>query len=155
MCVILCGLSKISQVVWTDPISYSQFSSSVIIVSHVVDSDTVFDHNSDYLVQQQFCCRRQNPKMGYFLSLTRLLGGPVVFNLNFLYFFLYFLPFFFLFSKVWQLIFLTLICTFQPKISQWQDMAQLHCYNPQPCWNKRFLISQCRNEVSLNFLIIC
>ena len=44
-------MSKISLIVWSEPVSYIQFSSSDIIVSEVLDSNIVFKYSSSYLVQ--------------------------------------------------------------------------------------------------------
>ena len=68
--VTWCDISKSSMNIWYDPSSYIQFYILATIVSQVVDSNLVFNHNYIYLVQLQFCCRRYTLKMGCFISLT-------------------------------------------------------------------------------------
>ena len=57
ICGIWCSLYDISMIVWSDAESYIQLSSSAMIVSQVVDSNIVFNHNSGYLVQLQLFYR--------------------------------------------------------------------------------------------------
>ena len=115
----------------------------------------VVNHISIYLVQLQLCCRLKNPKMGYLLSLTGVVGIPMVSNHSFSflldYFLSYLIYFFFTRSGIW--VFLTLICKFQPEIIRviGQVMAYIHCSNTDNCCNKRFVITQYRNEFSLRF----
>ena len=80
-------------IVWSEPESYLQFSSSAIIVSQVVDSNLVFNHNSSYLVQLCLCCICWTTKVWYFLFLA---GGWVV---------LCWSPMIFVHVKAWWLIF--------------------------------------------------
>ena len=68
--VTWCDFSKSSMNIWYDPSSYIQFYILATIVSQVVDSNLVFNHNYIYLVQLQFCCRWYTLKMGCFISLT-------------------------------------------------------------------------------------
>ena len=49
-CGTLCNMYKNSLIVCSEPESYLNFASSYIIVSQVVDSNIVFNHNSSYLV---------------------------------------------------------------------------------------------------------
>ena len=70
ICGTWCDLYKIYLIVWYEAASYLQFSSSNIIVSQVVYSNIVFNHNPGYIFQLQLSCRQHSPKMGYFLSLT-------------------------------------------------------------------------------------
>ena len=112
VCDTWCGLFKISLIFWYEATSYLQFPSSAIIVSKVVDYNLVLNHNSGYLVQMQLCCRWYNPKMGYLISLTGWVGGPMVSNYSgsfIIHKFLFFLlTFFYPWSSSWVL--LTLIC---------------------------------------------
>ena len=91
------------------------------------------------------------PWLGYWVDLWCLIIFLIFLFLAYLIYFLRY--FFFPRSGSWK--FLTLIWKFQPKIIlvPGQDMAYFNCYNTDNFWNKRFEITQCRNEGCLHLLM--